>query len=363
VTDSGITNSRPPELVVVAASLPPTVEQREVAAFTASLYPQLGSRAEAIFEHAAIERRHLARPLEWYRDKQSQGVRYRIASELALEHGSFAARQAMARADVDPAEIDTLVFVSTTVLRSPNLDVSLASTLNLSRDVRRIPIFGLASLGGASALGVAADLVRGGDHTVLVIASEMNSLTFVPGDDSMESLVTMALFSDGAAAAIVRAAQPHADDDDLTISLVGRHSTLVPDSLDVMGFDATDEGLHWRLAPDVPDIALTWTRASVEDALGAVGWKLPDIEHALVHPGGMRVLDAVQQALGFEPDRLERSRDVMRDHGNVSSVTILLVLQAFLASDPAPGRGLITAMGPGFAFEHVLFTSGSGFAP
>jgi alkylresorcinol/alkylpyrone synthase len=368
VSDSRTTSSRRPELLAVAASLPPAVAQGEVAAFTASRFPDIDpARVRAVFEHTAIEQRHLARPLSWYADRQSPGVRFRIANDLALEHGSFAARQVMARADVDPKDIDTLVFVSTTVLRSPNLDVSLASTLGLRRDVRRIPMFGLASLGGAAALGLAADLVRGGDRTVLVIASEMNSLTFVPGDASMESLVTMALFSDGAAAAIVRSAQDATSDDeptdDASVKLVARHSTIVPDTLDVMGFDATDEGLHWRLAPDVPDVALTWTRASVEDALAVVGWKLGDLDHVLVHPGGPKVLDAVERAVGWDPGHLEWSRIAMRDHGNVSSVTVLLVLEAFVASAPAPGRGLVTAMGPGFSFEHILFAVGRGFAP
>jgi alkylresorcinol/alkylpyrone synthase len=367
VTDSRITSSRRPELLAVAASLPPAVAQGEVAGFTATRFPDTDpARVQAVFDHTAIEHRHLARPLSWYADRQSPGVRFRIANDLALEHGSFAARQVMARADVDPEDIDTLVFVSTTVLRSPNLDVSLASTLGLRRDVRRIPMFGLASLGGAAALGLAGDLVRGGDRTVLVIASEMNSLTFVPGDASMESLVTMALFSDGAAAAIVRLAQDATGDapvDDASVTIVARHSTIVPDSLDVMGFDATDEGLHWRLAPDVPDVALTWTRASVEDALAIAGWKLADLDHALVHPGGPKVLDAVERAVGWDAGHLEWSRNAMRQHGNVSSVTVLLVLEEFTASAPVPGRGLVTAMGPGFAFEHVLFTVGPGFAP
>jgi alkylresorcinol/alkylpyrone synthase len=328
-----------------------------VAAFAASLYPSLaGTRALQVFDNAGIDHRHLARPLDWYADPQPQGVRLRIAGDLALEHGSFAARQALAHADIEPAEIDSLIFVSTTVLRSPNLDVSLASTLGLRGDVRRLPLFGLASLGGAAALGAAADLVRGGDGIVLVVASEMNSLMFVPGDESMESLVSMALFSDGAAAAVVRDGGVPTEPSPPVASLVGRHSTLVPDSLDVMGFDATDDGLQWRLASDVPDVALTWTRPSVEDALQTIGWSLDELVHVLVHPGGTRVLDAVERSLGWDVNRLHWSREIMRQHGNVSSVTVLLVLGAFLASNPVPGRGLLTAMGPGFGFEHLLFT-------
>lgn len=351
----------PSEIASVASSLPPPVPQSAVAEFTVALFPRLDrSRALQVFENASIEHRHLARPLDWYAEPQPPSVRFRLAADLALEHGSFAARQALARAAVEPGEVDSLVFASTTVLRSPNLDVSLASTLGLRHDVRRLPLFGLASLGGAAALGTAADLVRSGDRVVLVVACEMNSLTVVPEDESMESVVTMALFSDGAAAAVVRAGADRADADGVRV--VGRHSTLVPDSLDVMGFDATDEGLRWRLAPDVPEVARRWVRVTVEEALATVGWTLDDVEHALVHPGGSKVLDAVEEALGGAPGRLRRSREAMRAHGNVSSATVLLVLEDFLADRPTPGRGILTAMGPGFAFEHVLFAVGPGFA-
>jgi alkylresorcinol/alkylpyrone synthase len=281
-----------------------------------------------------------------------------MANELAVTHGARAAEAALAHVDLDPADVDTLLFVSTTVLRSPNLDVSLAAELGMRRTVRRIPIFGLASLGGATALGLAADLVDGGDTTVLIVAAEMNSLSFVPGDASMESLVTLALFSDGAAAAVVRANRRSVD----SIEIVGHRSTLVPDSVEVMGFDVTDQGLRWRLAPDVPDVARAWARETVDEALVDLRWKPEDLDHLLVHPGGTKVLDAVEEALGLTSGRLDWSRQVMRDHGNVSSATVLLVLERFLDSGPPEGRGLLTAMGPGFAFEHVVFTVGDGLA-
>jgi alkylresorcinol/alkylpyrone synthase len=267
--------------------------------------------------------------------------------------GTRAARTALERSGTSPSDVDTLLFVSTTTVRAPSLDVSMAATLGLRADVRRIPIFGLASLGGAAGLALAADLVRGGDRCVLVVACELNSFMFVPGEPSMESIVTTALFSDGAAAAVVKPEGSTSAGTD--VALLARHTTLVPDSLSVMGFDPTDDGLRWRLAPEVPDVALASTAASVGAALERVGWSLADVDHVLVHPGGARVLDAVELALGLDPGSLEWSRRTMAEHGNISSVTVLLVLEAFLRSAPAAGHGLLTAMGPGFAFEHVLF--------
>lgn len=356
---SRTTSYRLPEVVSVASSLLAPYDQDEIAAAARSLLPGIDpARIKAVFDNAGIERRHLAADPDFYGRNAAPGVRFDMANQIARVFGVRAGVAALETADIDPTQVDTLIFVSTTSLRSPNIDVSLAAELGLRSDVRRIPVFGLASLGGATALGLAADLVNGGDSVVLIVAAEMNSLTFVPSEDSMESLVTLALFSDGAAAAVVQS-----NVDAITsIEIIDHCSTLVPDSVDVMGFDITDQGLRWRLSPDVPDLAREWARESVEDALAEVRWKVENLDHLLVHPGGTKVLDAVEEALDLAPGRLSWSREVMRDHGNLSSVTVLLVLERFLASRPAKGRGLLTAMGPGFAFEHVAFTVGDGLA-
>ena len=231
-----------------------------------------------------------------------------MANDLARGDGTEAAEAALAQADVDAGDVDTLIFVSTTVLRSPNLDVTLAGELGLRRDVRRIPIFGLASLGGATALGLAADLVNGGDGVVLIVAAEMNSLMFVPGDASMESLVTLALFSDGAAAAVVRENVGHLEQHRDHRSLFDARARL-----------ARRDGL--RRDRSRPALALgpgcarpgAWRGPadSVEEALAEVRWKVDDLDHLLVHPGGTKVLDAVEEALDLAPGRLAWSR---RDH-------------------------------------------------
>lgn len=356
---SRTTSSRRPEVVSVASGLLTRYRQDEVADLARSLLPGIDpARVRAVFDNTGIEGRHLACAPDAYLEAARPALRFQLANDMACEHGANAAAAALAAAGVAPDEVDTLLFVSTTSLRSPNVDVSLAAALGLRRDVRRVPIFGLASLGGATALGLAADLVEGGDDVVLIVAAEMNSLTFVPGDASMQSLVTLALFSDGAAAAVVAAHERRPG----PVEIVDHRSTLVPDSTDVMGFDATDEGLRWRLAADVPDVARAWVATSVDEALARLGWRIDQLDHLLVHPGGTKVLDAIEQGLDLPAGRLSWSREVMRDHGNVSSVTVLLVLERFLASAPAAGRGLLTAMGPGFAFEHVVFIVGGGLA-
>jgi alkylresorcinol/alkylpyrone synthase len=347
-------------LASVRSALAPRVSQQDVAALAVELHPDLPpDRIRSVFANAGIEHRHLVRPVEWYGSEHGLAERAELACDQGLELGARAARAALDGAGVSPESVDSLVFVTTTAVRSPALDASLAPALGLRDRVRRLPLFGSASLGGCSGLALAADLVAAGDRYVLVVVAELNSLMFVPRTEppSMEAVVSMALFSDGAAAAVVRAGSS-GDVEGGDLELVGRSSTLVPDSLGVMGFDMAGTGLRWRLAPEVPVLAGARVAESVERALAGRRWRLADLEHLLVHPGGTKVLDAVEDALDLPAGRLGWSRRILAEHGNLSAVTVLVMLEAFLQAGPAPGPGLLTAMGPGFGFEHVLFEAG-----
>lgn len=354
MSTSGEQAGREPVVGAVRSAVPPSVDQAQVRDLAVQLSPGLAeSRYLSVFANAGIERRALVQPLEWYAVGHPIEQRWSLAAHCATELGGRAGTDALEAAGVAPTEVDALVVASTTVLRAPALDATLVPVLGLRDDVRRVPLFGLASLGGAAGLAVAADLVRAGHRNVLLVAAEINSLMFVPGDDSPEALVTMALFSDGAAAAVVSSAGSPATNG--TVCLVGSHATLLPGSLDVMGFEPAASGLRWRLASDVPQVARQHTAASVDAALAGVGWTRANFDHLLLHPGGVKVLSACAEALGLDEHRLERSFSILREHGNLSGATVLAVLERFLADGPPPGRGLLTAMGPGFGFEHVLF--------
>lgn len=347
----------------VALTAPDPVPQEMVRELTVSLYPHLAdSRYLSIFDNAGIARRTLVRPVQWYAEPHSRGERGRIAFDEVTSMGVRAAGEAIESAGIGPREVDALVVVTTTGLRSPGFDVELVTALGLRDDVRRVPILGMASLGGAAGLAVAGELVLAGHRNVLLVASEANSTTFVPGDDSVGALVNMALFSDGAAAVVLSSeeAPPGATvgGEPVTgteaLRIVGSHATLVPDSLGVMGFDPTDDGFAWRLAPDVPDVARRETAASVDAAVNSVGWIRDDIDHVLLHPGGVKVLRACAEAVGLLGGALDRSMAMLASYGNLSSVTVLGVLEHYLADGAPRGRVLLSAMGPGFAFEHVL---------
>lgn len=357
-TNGPIPRSRAVIGSVVGALCPP-VAQSDVADLAVAMVPSLASsRYLSMFATAGITTRSLAMEPSWYASLPSLAQRSAVAVKVGSDLATTAATAALADAGVAPADVDAVVVASTTVVRSPGLDATLVATLGLRHDVRRVPVGSMASLGGAAALAVGADLVAAGHRCVLVVVVEVNSTAFTPTGDGAETVLTMALFSDGAAAAVLTAPDPAGGGDGGSVAVVGSASHLVPDSGWVMGFDVDDHGLRWRLAPQVPEVALAHTGASVDAALATVGWTRGDINHVLLHPGGLKVLAACAEALGLDDRALEVSRAVLADTGNVSGVTVLLVLERHLAGPAPAGRALLTAMGPGFGFEHVMLEVG-----
>jgi len=184
---------------------------------------------------------------------------------------------------------------------------------------------------------------------VLLIAAEMCSLTLVAGDQSSSNFVGTALFSDGAAALLLGP-----DTGAACLARVrGAHSTLIPASEDVMGWDVDDGGLKVRFSQDIPTLVASMMKGDVDEALQGSGWQPEDLDEYVVHPGGAKVVAAYEAALGLPEGRLVCSRKVLRDYGNMSSATVLFVL-AYTLRRGAKGRGLLSAMGPGFCAEHVL---------
>lgn len=356
-----------PTLRGVATSLCHPVPQAEVRAAAERIHPSLtGHRHLAVFDNAGITTRRLAMPPQWYTAERSLAERASLAVRHGRQRAVDAATGALKAAGVAPGDVDAVVVASTTVVGSPALDAHVVSALSLRSDVRRLPLGGMASLGGANALAAGADLVRAGYATVLVVAVEMNSLAFVPTEASVGELVTMALFSDGAGAVVLSRADTASGCGGRAgggaggeARVVGSVSQLVPDTDHVMGFDVDDNGLRWHLSPSVPDHARALTAPHVDAAVATVGWTRSDIDHYLFHPGGIKVVQACAESLGIDPKRMALSLEVLADMGNVSGVTVLAVLERFMAQGPPEGRALLTAMGPGFGFEHVMVEVGT----
>ncbi|KIG17913.1 Chalcone synthase [Enhygromyxa salina] len=309
------------------------------------------------YDNAGVNARQLARPHAWYQQPHSFPAKNAAYIEQAVPLARRAAEQALARAGLDPTAVGAIVFASSTGVSTPSLDARLVQELGLSRDVARVPLWGLGCAGGSAGLARARALAVGLGKPVLVIACELCSLTFMHGDKRSANLIAVALFGDGAAAAVV-APEPWWDPSDPSgPELLGAYSRLLDDSADIMGWDLEDEGLMVRFSPKIPSLVIQLGAQLLAEAAGLIGLGPKQLQHLVFHPGGSKVLDAFEQALALEPARLRHARAVLRDHGNMSSPTVLFVLERFLADAQTrcDQPGLLLGLGPGFCAEGVLF--------
>ncbi|CAM3926510.1 type III polyketide synthase [Deinococcus frigens] len=338
---------------LVTGTPPWRTPQAEIQAAARTLFPRMAARPHLleVFANARIESRALARPLEWYLQPRGLGEKNAVFIEEARALMTRLGAEALARAELRPADIDAVIVVNTSGLSTPSLDAWLIESLGLNRHAARLPVWGLGCAGGAAGLARAADLVRAGFQRVLYVALELCSLTLVMGDESKSNFVGTALFSDGGAALVVTA--PDVPGPPPLLALRGAYSTLIENSEDIMGWDVVDDGLKVRFSRDIPVLVRGMMRGNVAEALAAHGWTRQDVGTFVVHPGGVKVLAAYQEALDLPENALDSSRAVLREYGNMSSATVLFVLEEALKTGPQ-GRALLSAMGPGFSAEHVL---------
>lgn len=346
-----------PRLVDVVSAPPEhVVPQAVAAAFARRTFGPLMHNLERlmpIFDNAGIETRRTCQPPDWYQADHTLGEISAAYIEAASTLCARAGRQLLERRKLAPDAIDRVIYVNTTGLATPSIDARLINLLGLRRDVRRTPIWGLGCAGGVAGLGVAYDhLVGHPRERILLFCAEMCSLTLLRGDATTANVVATALFADGAAVALLSG--DHTGD--RGYELVDSRSTLYPDSLHVMGWNVVSRGLQVVFDRRIPQIVDRHARAELDAFLGAHDLTRADVTEYLFHPGGPKVLAAYAAAYGIELDRFGWSRQILREFGNMSSVTALYVLERYLASHP-PGRGgraVICALGPGFSSELLL---------
>jgi alkylresorcinol/alkylpyrone synthase len=351
----------PARILSVATAVPPHVyRQDEIREFVVRLFkgrePGLIRRL-AVFENAQVETRALCMPLESFGAERTFGEKNDLYLEHAFHLSCQAVVTALARAGVTAAQVDHVIFVTSTGLATPTLDARLANHLGFRRDVTRTPIWGLACSGAAAGIARAAEFARARPASfTLVVSVELCSLAFQPDDELKLGLVSAALFADGAAAAVVAGPDAKPGAGAGALEILDARSMLWPDSLDVMGWRFDQQGLHLVLSPEIPSTVATWLAPALADFVESHGLMLRDIDPLVPHPGGAKVLDAMAEVLGLPEFALAHARAVLRDHGNMSSPTCLFVLERALAEGAfRPGRvGLLTAMGSGFSAESVL---------
>jgi alkylresorcinol/alkylpyrone synthase len=250
----------------------------------------------------------------------------------------------MADAGLEAGDIDTVVTVSSTGIATPSLEALAMGELGLKASVRRIPVFGLGCAGGVTGLSIAADCARARPGTtVLMVTVELCSLAFRLDELTKSNIVATAIFGDGAGACVLRADRNGRGKTRVTAS--GEH--LWPETLDLMGWNVDPTGFGVVFARSIPPFARANMAKAAAGILASAELRPADIARFVCHPGGARVVEALEDALSLEPKSLDHERAVLRDHGNMSAPTVLFVLERAIAAG-LPRRSALMAMGPGF---------------
>lgn len=343
-------SGRNARLAGLATAVPPHVLRQEVAAAaTAELFraamPDV-DRLMPVFANSGIERRFSARPIDWHLAAPGFAARNAAFVETAETLLLEAAELALERAGVGAEQIDAVIAVSSTGIATPSLEARIGDRLGLRGDVERTPVFGLGCAGGILGFARAASLaVARPGSKVLLLVVELCSLAFRLNDLSKANLVACALFGDGAAAVVLST-----DADGPEVAASGERRW--PGTLDVMGWTIEDDGLGVLFSISVPDIARREMRAAADAFLAAHGGTREEVDRWICHPGGTKVVEALESALQLPSGRLADSRSILRDYGNMSAPTVLFVLERALA-EPGWRTGVMTALGPGFSAGFV----------
>jgi alkylresorcinol/alkylpyrone synthase len=345
---------QPVTLASVATAVPSFIlKQRDVAAAArqgfSGRYRDF-ERVAGVFTNSGILQRHAVRPIEFYLEPLGWPERTKAYLEGAVDLFVDAATKALDSAGVGAADVDTIVTVSSTGIATPSLEARAAARMGFRADVERVPVFGLGCAGGVSGLSIAARLAQSRPGAiVLMVAVEICTLAFRLDELTKANIVATALFGDGAAACVLRAGETGL----AAVEMSGQHTW--PDTLDIMGWNVDRQGFGVIFDRAIPPFAEEHVAPALAGILGRAELSLADIDRFACHPGGSKVIAALERALSLEQGVLDHERNVLADHGNMSAPTALFVLKR-LIDVGLPPRTLLTAMGPGFTSSCVSLT-------
>ena len=338
-------------LVSLATSVPAhTFLQKDVLAAAwdifGSRFPDY-ERFASIYTNTGIIKRHGVKPFDWYLTPRGWPERTEAFLEGAEALFIEVAGKALASAGIRAADVDTVVTVCSTGIATPSLDARVHRRMGFRSDVSRVPVFGLGCAGGASGLSIASRLAQARPGTnVLLVTIELCSLALRLDELTKANIIATSLFGDGAAAIVLRAG----DGGETQIESTGEH--LWPDTLDVMGWSVDPLGFGVILRRTVPEFVSSELKPALEQILSRMRLSLADIGRFICHPGGAKVISAIETALALDQGTLDHEREVIADYGNMSAPTVLFILQRALAKG-LPARSLLTALGPGFTASCV----------
>jgi len=339
-------------LLSLATAVPPhVIEQSDAKARAREAFggkKALFDRLSGVFDNAGIARRHIVAPQDWYMHGHGWHDRNAVYLEASEQLFIDAATAAIEKAGLTPKDIDGVVTVSTTGIATPSLEARCFTRVGFRTDVRRVPVFGLGCAGGVNGLSLASRLAAADPGSIwLFVTVETCSISIRLDSDDPAAVVATALFGDGAAAAVVTSGH-HS-----LARITGSAEKIWPDTLRIMGWDVEDPGLSVVFDRAIPPFIEEELAEAVDGMCEKLGITRDEIDRLCCHPGGVKVIDAIETALHLNQGELNLEREVLRDYGNMSAPTVLFVLERLLERG-LPDKVLMTAFGPGFTCAGML---------
>ncbi len=338
-------------IISIGTSVPShKVQQTDAAALAHSLFNLRYDDYEKlarVFDSAEISSRYLACPLTWYQETHSWSERTSVYLEVASKLFVEAAENALHKANLRAVDIDTVITISSTGITTPSLEAQVSATMGFKKTIQRIPVFGLGCAGGVTGVSLGARLAAAHPgSTVLVVAVELCSMAFHSDAISKSNIVASALFADGAAAIVMQAGY-HG-----IATIAGSGEYTWPETLGIMGWDVNERGLNVIFDRAIPPFTRANMKPAVTAMLDDMNIQVSAIDRYICHPGGKKVITALEDSLGMPSGALDHERHVLANYGNMSAPTVLFVLDRIIAHG-LPQLCLMTAMGPGFTASTV----------
>src|ERR1700761_4594345 len=345
------------QIVATATAFPPHYFLQETVLEALKTQWQNGLENAAVLDllhsRTGVAGRYFSLPLEQYPPLDTWGKANNVWIETAERLGAQAIECVLSKSGLDRKQIGAFYFVSVTGVSSPSVDARLVNRMSLSPQIKRNPLFGLGCVAGAAGLARAADYVRAyPDQCALLLSVELCSRTWQRDDFTVANLIASGLFGDGAAAALVAGEKVKLNGP----KILGSACAFYPDTQDVMGWKISEKGFQVVLSPHVPTVVKENLGRDVDGFLAEHGMTRDEVDSWIMHPGGPKVMEAVQDSLGLHNGELELSWEALQKVGNLSSASVLVVLDEVMTHRrPKPGaRSVLAAMGPGFCSEMLL---------
>jgi alkylresorcinol/alkylpyrone synthase len=349
-----------PNILNVATASPPhVISQEQIKVLLGSIFGEHPHfrKMLPVFDNVRVEKRNFCVPEEWFRDEHTLTEINDHYIETAVDLASKAILDLASQCEMNTTDFDAIFFVSSTGVAMPTIDARVLNRIRLNPRIKRIPLWGLGCAGGASGIARAYDYVRAYPrHQALVVSVELCGLAFDKAHFTLENMVINSLLGDGAAACAVVGDQVSVPEDGRAHpSILGSMSTTYLDTLEYMTWKLKTEGFRGYMSRDIP-AAASWVTRDLRDFLGELEIPLDSVRHFIFHPGGPKILHAFAEEFKISISKFEHSFQVLTDHGNMSSATILFVLKRFLdrAKAGSGDYGLLCGLGPGFSAEQVV---------